>query len=227
MGLGKMKEANMMSPNKIKQEEKEVLELKEEKTITLPNQENYFIATQDGTYHFTIKEKQTIYLWSDNYSLDLTFQIKEKGDLTLYFSCLSCGNKEEKIQIFHETSKTTSNIFCHGLSLEQKLTFTLHGTVPKNKKGCLCNQNSIIHHVKQGTGEIKPNLYIDEYDVIANHSAFVGPLKKEDIFYLNTKGISTELATHLLLKSFLIGNSKDQNYNKRIEQRLENLKNRR
>ena len=79
----------------------------------------------------------------------------------------------------------------------------------------------MIHNLKKGKGEIDPDLYIEEFDVTANHSAFVGPLEEEKIFYLNTKGIPTKMATQLLLKSFLLGTSQNQIYNQEIERDLE------
>ena len=50
---------------------------------------------------------------------------------------------------------------------------------------------------------IKPNLYIDEYDVDARHAATIGRFNSEDIFYLMTKGIDKKEAIELLISGFL------------------------
>lgn len=52
---------------------------------------------------------------------------------------------------------------------------------------------------------IKPNLFIDEYDVDAVHSATIGKFNKNEIFYLMTKGITKEESINLLIKGFLEG----------------------
>jgi Fe-S cluster assembly scaffold protein SufB len=52
---------------------------------------------------------------------------------------------------------------------------------------------------------LKPNLLIDNDDIEAEHSAYIGRFKEDEIFYLMTRGISREDATDLLVRSFLIG----------------------
>ena len=46
---------------------------------------------------------------------------------------------------------------------------------------------------------IKPNLFIDEEDVVANHSALIGTFSSDEIFYLMSRGISKEESFNLLL----------------------------
>ena len=48
-----------------------------------------------------------------------------------------------------------------------------------------------------------PNLYIDEYDVIANHSATIGSISNDDLFYLMSRGLSKENATGLVVLGFI------------------------
>lgn len=55
---------------------------------------------------------------------------------------------------------------------------------------------------------IRPNMYIDEKDVIATHSSIIGTFNEEDIFYLNTRGINKEDSIKLLNRGFLLGNTK-------------------
>ena len=47
-------------------------------------------------------------------------------------------------------------------------------------------------------------MYIDCFDVIANHSAFIGTFKDEELFYLQSRGIPVDEASKLLIKGFLI-----------------------
>ena len=219
--LGKMKEAKKMMENKIKQEEQKVTLLTKETKLALDRKENYLIAEEDGKYSFSIKDKTLLYLFNKGHNLDLTFSLSEKANFTLSFACISDHDCKVNLRVYHETSHTKSEVSCHGLSTNQTLTFAIEGYVPKYKKGCICNQKSMIHNLKKGKGEIDPDPYIEEFDVTANHSAFVGPLEEEKIFYLNTKGIPTKMATQLLLKSFLLGTSQNQIYNQEIERDLE------
>ena len=51
---------------------------------------------------------------------------------------------------------------------------------------------------------IKPNLFIDENDVVANHSALIGTFKDDEIFYLMSRGLDKKDAENLLTKGFLL-----------------------
>ena len=64
---------------------------------------------------------------------------------------------------------------------------------------------------------IKPNLFIDEEDVSANHSALIGTFKAEEVFYLMSRGISKKEADSLLTRGFLM---KGINYHKDILESL-------
>ena len=53
---------------------------------------------------------------------------------------------------------------------------------------------------------IKPNLYIDEYDVEASHSAWIGNFNEQQLLYLKSRGINKKEAEKLLIKGFLTNN---------------------
>ena len=65
------------------------------------------------------------------------------------------------------------------------------------------NQNNRIINLNDKLCQINPNLYIDENDVTANHSAYIGKFRDDEIFYLQRLGLSYIDATKLLLKGFL------------------------
>ena len=46
-------------------------------------------------------------------------------------------------------------------------------------------------------------LYIDEYDVIANHAASIGSISKEDLFYLMSRGLDEKEASKLIVLGFV------------------------
>ena len=51
--------------------------------------------------------------------------------------------------------------------------------------------------------QIKPNLFIDEYEVDAYHAAYIGSLDKDELLYLNSRGIDTKTSEILLVNGFL------------------------
>ena len=48
-----------------------------------------------------------------------------------------------------------------------------------------------------------PNLFIDEYDVIAAHAASIGSISKDDLFYLMSRGLTLEEASKLIVLGFV------------------------
>ncbi|MCI8588109.1 MAG: hypothetical protein HFG40_00475 [Bacilli bacterium] len=135
--------------------------------------------------------------------------VKLKGEnATIQYIQSSLNHQDAKSQvtIYHQASRTKSTVFCNGFSINQaKTVFEISGYVEKQSKNCSCMQDSKIIELDDSTSQINPNLYIENYDVEASHSAYVGPFNKQDLFYLKSRGIQEEQAIKLLVKSLLLG----------------------
>ena len=120
------------------------------------------------------------------------------------FSTLVYNDQKYIINVNHNSISTISNIINHGVVLnDSKLEFVVNSSVKKGNKKSVLNQESRIIVMSKNNSIIKPNLYIDEYDVDARHAATIGRFNSEDIFYLMTKGINKEEAIELLINGFL------------------------
>jgi Fe-S cluster assembly scaffold protein SufB len=87
----------------------------------------------------------------------------------------------------------------------------VNGTVRKGCINSILDQGSKIITLGENNSIIKPNLYIDEYLVEARHGASIGKFNKDQIFYLNSRGID-ELESHrLLTKGFLFNHLNIEN----------------
>ena len=53
--------------------------------------------------------------------------------------------------------------------------------------------------------KIMPNLIVKSSRIIANHNATISPVDENDLFYLESKGLSNESATSLIKEGFLKG----------------------
>lgn len=159
------------------------------------------------------------------YHIVLDGQTKIKVDLDenseIEYHVAGIGSKEAVVAevITHSASNTKSNFYNHALSLNETFSFQVDGIVPKSSKGCICNQENKIICLSGGKGEIKPNLYIENYDVVANHSAFVGRFDKDTMFFLASRGLSLESSYQLLVKGFLFEKMelKEETYQKILE----------
>lgn len=135
-----------------------------------------------------------------------------------------CNGKETlDYYIYHDARNTNSNIKNNIVSVRSgKATVQVSTFIPKGMKECVANQNNRIISLNEKKNEIRPNLYIDEYDVVANHSALIGKFSGEEIFYLQSRGISKEEATRLLLKGFLLSDIENKKMQKEVEKATKN-----
>ena len=126
------------------------------------------------------------------------------------FSTLTYNNQKYVININHNNKNTISNVINHGVVMNNSaLCFEVNSSVKKGNNKSKLNQENKIIVMSSNNSIIKPNLYIDEFDVDAIHSATIGKFRKEEIFYLMTKGLKKEDAVSLLIKGFLEGHIKE------------------
>ena len=141
-----------------------------------------------------IQENITINLNGINSKVDYNFSTKVYND------------QKYVININHNNKNTISNVINHGVVMnDSKLLFEVNSTIKKGNSKSKLNQESKIIVMSKNNSVIKPNLYIDEYDVDAVHSATIGKFNKNEIFYLMSKGITKEESINLLIKGFLEG----------------------
>ncbi len=154
-----------------------------------------------------------------NSSIKTSIDLDKKGISIDYFaSNINKNDNNYEININHNKEMTTSNIVNHGLNLDDnKLKFIINSKVLKDSYKCKCLQDSKIIIMKDNNCEIKPNLIIDNYDVEANHSAYIGTFKQDQIFYLETRGINKDNAIKLLSKAFVLA---DRNIDCEIKNKI-------
>ncbi len=151
------------------------------------------------------KEMMTVHLLGEDAQFD--YQLKD----------ICTGKETLDYYIYHDEKNTISNIKNNVISLKEgKSTIQVSTFVPKGKKGCTANQSNRIISLNEKKNEIRPNLYIDEYDVVANHSALIGKFSSEEMFYLQSRGLSKMDATKLLLNGFLLSDISNKKMQKEI-----------
>lgn len=131
---------------------------------------------------------------------------EENSNIKMVNSIISTIDNTLFISIKHNFLKTNSFIINNGFTFSNsKIVFDINGYICKNSSECKCNQENKIISKNTKSSKILPNLYIDNYDVEANHSAYIGDVSEEELFYLMSRGIKKEEAYKLLIKAFLIG----------------------
>lgn len=135
---------------------------------------------------------------------------------------IATGEEKYDMMIYHNAKKTESDIVNHGVSLDHgKITFDVTTMIPRGKKSCVANQMGRIINLNDEKSTIKPNLLIDEFDVEANHAALIGKFQDEELFYLQSRGLTKEEAVSLLTKGFLCSRIEENQLLEKIENAIE------
>ena len=129
----------------------------------------------------------------------------EKAKVNYILKTISKDEEKYDLMVYHNAKNTESNIINNGVNIKDgSIKFNVSGFTPNGIKGCTLNQNNRIINLNNNKCTIKPNLFIDENDVIANHSAHIGKCNEEEMFYLMSRGINKKEAENLIIKGFLL-----------------------
>lgn len=115
------------------------------------------------------------------------------------------SNKTIEASAQHLSPHTSAEISQYGITTdESRLTFVgtshIHEKMVRSETS---QKEKIIVFDKGSVGQCSPILKIDENDVVASHSAIVGKLSDEHIFYMRSRGIDLDSAKRLLTLGYL------------------------
>jgi Fe-S cluster assembly protein SufD len=82
-------------------------------------------------------------------------------------------------------------------------------------KGVILSDNAIVN--------VNPILLIDEFDVKAGHGATIGKIESEQLYYLQSRGLTKQEAEKMIVHGFIkpiIDHIKDETIQKRIENKI-------
>lgn len=163
-----------------------------------------------NNYNLGIKSKlnlQKFYDVKEIKQFDMINLDGEKAEINYILKTISTGEERYNLLINHNAQYTISNVINNSVNINDgKVIFDVNGIVKKGMVGSILNQNNRIVTLNQNKCQINPNLLIDENDINANHSAFVGKFKDDELFYLQSRGINYNAALKLLIKGFLFSN---------------------
>ena len=170
-----------------------------------------YLDSNEDKYIYVLEENASLKVF--NFSSDQSFKVEiylkgENASVEYFFSTINFHDNTYNIKVYHEANNTKSNLVNHGVNVyDKKLNFVVDGIINKDTVGCSCTQDNKIMNLEDGKSKIEPNLLIDSFDSIANHAAYIGNFREEDLFYLKSRGISQSIATKMLTRGFLIHNN--------------------
>ncbi len=171
-----------------------------------------FCYIENGSLHLELTQqegsKTHLFLFGRNVDLQLSYHLQEEySELTSYVSCYHTKNQQMQLKSTHHASHTKSRQYNHVVMCHGRCEMIVDGVVPKNLHDVVCNQENRIVPKNSLHNEIHPNLWIESYDIEAEHSAYIGPFAEEVTFYLQSRGIPQEKLFQLLVRNFLLGDT--------------------
>jgi len=185
----------------------------------MTNSNPFLIHTKDQVVVKNPDDKSWVFevdkngnLWVDFLQMDadLNVLVNLQGeDAKCKINCAYLTNKNNNlnidIKVLHKYKKTTSEQHIKGIATgESSVSFKGVIEIPKSCPKCDGRQ----HHrglvlSPKAKIEAVPQLEIWADDVVCSHGSAIGPLDANQLFYLQTRGISEKEAKKILLSSFL------------------------
>ncbi len=163
----------------------------------------------------------------------LTIHLK-KGSSLKFFG-ISIGSEKNELKsdiiVIHEDRGSISRVVMKGIFTDEShgiLNGTIHIT-PKAQLSDARLEERVLILSETATAKTIPNLEIEANDVKASHAATISKVSDEEIFYLQTRGITREQAIGSIVKAFLISQLAtlpDKELRDRIESGIWNLESR-
>ena len=158
------------------------------------------------TYNLEKNSKVYVNKLGKNCSDKLVVNINDENIYIEFHNSIICYDDivfSETINHLHSGSE--SKIINHALNvLGNECKFIVDGIITKEANDTKFRQDNKIINLTSGKSFILPNLIVDNSDIEASHSAFIGTFNEDDIFYMQTRGIKKEDVEKLLIKAFLI-----------------------
>jgi hypothetical protein len=163
---------------------------------------NRFILHNQANNNITINQDNTSNV-SFNYSLIAT----DKVELTVN-STLTGNDNETSIKVASVTEQNGKVIITSTADIKPKIE---NNNLLESLKILLLNNEESI---------CIPNLLVSSNEVEVNHAATISGIPQDDLFYLNSKGLSNEAATKLIKNGYLLNNLE---INKNIKEQIMEL----
>ncbi len=131
----------------------------------------------------------------------------EGAKASWHYAGISSLKSEKTVtaSIAHRSPETYGRIRQYGIAMDEgRLSFFGASKIEKGAYGSdTAQKEKIIVFDPLAVGKCSPELDIDENDVVASHSAIVGKLPEEHLFYLLSRGLEEPVAKRLLVLGYL------------------------
>lgn len=147
---------------------------------------------------------------------DTIYMNGSESKLFYILKTIASEKQNYNVTVYHKNCDTICDICHHGVTKENgSISFDITNIIEKEMKNTVVNQENRIITNNSKMCKICPNLIVDEQDVVANHSAHLGDVNEDELFYLESRGIDVHDAKNLLIQGFLL--EKIEEYKEKIK----------
>ncbi len=167
-----------------------------------------FIKVTDKQADFVIEDTQKCVFFLENFSGKLSVDIQHE-DAEVYIFGLYIGKGEDEFNVHtiqkHSVGKSVSDLYIKSVLYDSsKLTY--EGLIRIEKGAQLSNayqknQNLVLS--PQTFVDSRPFLEINANDVRCTHGSTTGKLSKDQLLYLQDRGLEKDTASELLVQGFI------------------------
>ena len=163
--------------------------------------------------NFTLEKDATVNLYQvvqskDNVDIKENIYLEQTGasfNTIVVLLGLTAATLNSDIKIYHNTNNTNSDLKVYAvIKDEANINLDNNAYIKKNSYQSKAYQGAKgLSLSKKGKILVNPNLYIDEYDVMASHGVAMGSLNMDDLFYLMSRGLSKQEASQIVIMGFI------------------------
>ena len=130
----------------------------------------------------------------------------EGANLKVQTASLSGGHKIFMQKTFHHKGNTEAHVNNYGVVwAEGHCELIVENTIEKGSHKASTHQTSrLLTYDKTAKGRILPILYIYDNEVQASHAASLGQPDDEQVYYLESRGLTRSEAVQLIVKGYLL-----------------------
>lgn len=135
------------------------------------------------------------------------YNLKEQGAfLQVQTASLTAGKVKFNQNCVHEVGNTEAHVNNYGVVLAHGLCdLVVKNTIVKGAHGSSTHQTSrLLTYDKSAIGKILPILYIYDNDVAASHAASLGQPDNDQLYYLQSRGLTYGEALKLIVIGYLL-----------------------
>ena len=135
------------------------------------------------------------------------YTIKEEGaSLLVQTASLTSGKVRFNQNCIHEAGNSEAHVNNYGVVLAHgNCDMVVKNTIVKGAHGSSTHQTSrLLTYDKTSVGKILPVLYIYDNDVAASHAASLGQPDSDQLYYLQSRGLSSGEALKLIIIGYLL-----------------------